>query len=365
MGKISVVRTAAKGEFQHLHAGIACAVQHLVYLFGKEAKILRNDIQLSQAPVHRLEQLHIRALAPMTLPCVLSAVGYTVIALEATEMVYPDRVVYLKSGAYPADPPAVLVLSHIVPAVQGVAPQLTGLGEIIRGHARDELGDARLGELEQLPVGPHVHAVVGHVDGDISDEADALLVGVGPQGLPLAVEAVLDEGVIVDLLPEQLPIPGHGLRLPVPDILRPVDPAFALKMILQGAEQRPVLQIPGVSRHVLGHLGPIEPGEGLFQHLATAHVQEAEIHLPGILAPVLADVLIGEEPLLLQKIQIHQIGVPGEGGRALVGGIPEARGRQGQQLPIPLPGPMEVVHKVKGRLAQGAHPVGGRKAGDV
>ena len=115
-----------------------------------------------------------------------------------------------------------------------------------------------------------------------------------------------------------------------------------------------------MGRHVVAHLAAIEAGEGLFKDGAAAVVEETEVHLPGIAAPVGADVPIGEKALLLQKVQVHQVRVPGEGGGALIGGISVARGGQGQDLPVPLAGPVEVVHEVIGRLAQGAHAIGGR-----
>ena len=177
---------------------------------------------------------------------------------------------------------------------------------------------------------PHVRAVVGHVDGDVADEADALLMGILPKGLPLAVEAVLDEGMVVHQVSKLRCVPGHGLGLPVPDILRPIRPALALEPILQGTEQRPVLQIPGMVRHIVGHLAAIEAGECLFKDSAAAVVEQPEVHLSGIAAPVGADVLVSQKALLLQEVQVHQIRVPGEGGGALVGGIPIARRGQGQ-----------------------------------
>ena len=280
-------------------------------------------------------------------------------------MIDPQHVAAAGRALQPAAPPGEVFLFVGVPVVDRIPPQLARFGEIIGGHARDHVRDPRLVQLEQLPMGPYVRAVVGDVDGDIADEVHALFVGVGPEGLPLGVETVLDEGVVVDQVPELFSIPGHGLRLMIPDILWPVHPALALEPILQGAEQGPILEIPAVLRHVVGHPGPIEPGEGLLEHLAAAIIQKAEIHLPGIVAPIRADIRIGQKPLLLQQVQIHQVGVPGESGRALIGGIPIAGGRQGQDLPIPLPRTMQIIHEIIGCLAQCAYAVGGWQAGDM
>ena len=51
-------------------------------------------------------------------------------------------------------------------------------------------------------------------------------------------------------------------------------------------------------RHIVGHLAAIEAGECLFEDFAASVIEEAKVHLPGIAAPIRADILNREQPLL-------------------------------------------------------------------
>ena len=59
-----------------------------------------------------------------------------------------------------------------------------------------------------------------------------------------------------------------------------------------------------------------------------------------------------QQSVLYQHIQVDEIGIPGVGGKALIGGVAIAGGAQGQHLPAVLPGGVEKIGKVIGGLAQ-------------
>ena len=92
------------------------------------------------------------------------AVGDGPVGLKATEVVQTDDIVELAGGGHAADPPVEVHLLHLIPVVQGVAPELAVLGEGIGGAACHGGGSQRLVQLEQAGLGPDLHGVVGDID---------------------------------------------------------------------------------------------------------------------------------------------------------------------------------------------------------
>ena len=93
-------------------------------------------------------------------------------------------------------------------------------------------------QLEELRLAPDIRRVHRDIDRDVADQADALLAGIGLQGLPLAEEQELDKAVELDLILQLFRIGPHG-KVPVhPDVLvRPFDPADHAEVHLQGHKE--------------------------------------------------------------------------------------------------------------------------------
>ena len=136
-------------------------------------------------------------------------------------------------------------------------------------------------------------------------------------------------------------------------------------MALAGHVQGIVRQPAAVLRLKGGHLRLIPlPASvlGLLQHGEAALINPSVVHVPGIGSPVLALHLIpGQQPVLDQQLQVDEIGIPGVGGKALIGGVAIAGGAQRQHLPAVLPGGVEKIGKVIGGLAQSPDAVGRRQ----
>ncbi len=71
-------------------------------------------------------------------------------------------------------PPCEVVLFHLFPVVKDVAPELSGLGEVIRGYSGCLGGLELFVHHEKLRVSPGVRGVVGYVERDVSYYLDAL-----------------------------------------------------------------------------------------------------------------------------------------------------------------------------------------------
>ena len=282
-------------------------------------------------------------------------------------MIQPHHVIQLSSSAQAADPPAVAVGSQHIPAVQGVAPQLTVGSEGIRGAPGYCCGIQLLIHLEQLRAAPGLHGVPGHVDGYIADDGDVILFGIGVQRVPLLKEQVLHKAEEADLLLQLIPGIPDGIGIPEFELLFPLVPGLAAEFILQGHEQGEVRQpvaVFGAESSVILVGG--EPGVSSPENLEPVPVQQAEVRL--VVGDVPGDarqVVLGEQALVHQGIQVDQVVVAREGGAGLVGGITVTGWGQRQDLPIALAGFFQKIHKFVGFPTHGADAVFPGQAGNM
>ena len=279
--------------------------------------------------------------------------------MESAEVVDADDVI---EGVGPADavaPPPIAVRLVGVPVIDGIAPELTGGGEHVRRHA------GHIVQLHSLPVdpehvgmGPHIHRVSGDIEGNVTDDLDAVIVGVLLQRTPLLGKLVLAEGMVADLVLQGLPIPVHGILIPVEQVLvRPLEQRHA-EVVRTGLEQSIVHQLAAVL---------IDKGIDLVHQLracvAVGFVQKILVDLihPGIVHPVHVVILIGfqippaQQALVHQSGQVDKQGVARRRGGGHVGGCAAAGRDQGQQLPVALAGAVEKVYEETGFSAHGAN----------
>ena len=284
-------------------------------------------------------------------------------------MVDADHVEEAAGALHPADPPAEAVGAHPVIVVQGVAPELAVGGKVVRRHAGHLGRHVALPQLEELRFRPHVGGVHGHIDGQVPDNLQPQGVDVVPQGVPLAVKEVLEVGEKVHVLPQLPPVALHRLRRSDPDIgVGPLQPALHAEVALHRHVQRVVGQpriLPGKGLHRRPVPVPAPP-EGPAQHGKPVFVDPAEVHMTGVAAPVDALQLGAfQQAVGDQQIQVDEVGVPGEGGKALVGAVPIAGGTEGQKLPVGLARGLQKVGEGVGLLSQSADAVGGGEGGDM
>ena len=171
---------------------------------GHKAQVLRNDLVPAQALLRPAEQLHPGTFFPVAFRGALCPVRDGEILVKAPEMVDTGNVVHLVAVPQPGQPPVIAGLAVVLPAVQGIAPQLAVGREPVGRTARHRHRDIILVQLEQLGVGPGVGAVHGHINGNIADDFDPVLIGIGLQRPPLLeeleLEILLELNFIVQLL---------------------------------------------------------------------------------------------------------------------------------------------------------------------
>ena len=145
---------------------------------GEKAQILGDDILFAQRLVHRLEEADARAGLPAAVFGGGVPIGDGVVGVEASEVVDAKCIADLELPGDPLEPPGVAVLLHPLPVKKGVAPQLTIGREAVGGTAGHLGGPAVFVQLKLVWIGPHVCAVQSHIDGQIADDGDVLLVDI-------------------------------------------------------------------------------------------------------------------------------------------------------------------------------------------
>ena len=97
--------------------------------------------------------------------------------------------------------------------------------------------------------------------------------------------------------------------------------------------------------------------ECLPQQRQALFIQQAEVRFLRIGTPIRLHFLLCQQPFPNQFVQIQQIVVAGKCRCRLIGRVTEARGRNGQNLPIALVGGLQKINEVPGLTAQTADAV--------
>ena len=368
MGQVVAVGIPViKGKLQHLHTGVARVAEQLSHRGGEETQVLGDNVLFPQAAIHRLKKRNARTGLPDAVFCSLVPIRDGIIGVEAPEVVNAQGVVELELPSDAPQPPGVAVLLHPLPVEQGIAPQLAVGGKVVRGAACNLGGPPVLIQLELVGIGPHVSAVQGHIDGQVPNDGNPLLVGVLLQVPPLGIKEVLHPPPEIHLLPELFPGLFHRLGLPQADVLRPLQPGNSAVSVFQGHEQGVVLQ-PVRTPEGAPHLKLVPPGQagtGQTQNVKAVLIEDLVIDPRRVIPPVDILILSGlQKPPLSQNIQINEVGVAGKGGEGLIGGVAVAGGAQRQNLPAGLAPRRQKINKFPRFRPQGPDAAGRRQGRD-
>jgi hypothetical protein len=190
--------------------------------------------------------------------------------------------------------------------------------------------------LVEVGIGPHIGAVQRDKDGDVADNANALLVGVRLDRQPLRKELPLAVLLALDLIGQLDPPALQCLGLSPCRPCLPLVPRGQIVRLLERHEQGHVFQPACLFLTEPGKSGPLvrrSPvtvvGKGLVQQLGLVIDHRAEIH------PVVGKeghrLQIGGREVagLHQLLRADEHRVPGKGGQALIGRIAIARRAEG------------------------------------
>ncbi len=145
------------------------------------------------------------------------------------------------------DPPGKALLLMGFPVIDGIAPQLPLIGEGIRGYAAGNSLPAFLVHLEQMSIRPCIHTVGSNENRNVSDDLDAVGVGVDLYTLPLGEEEILlnlDDIKAVGKLFLDL---FQGCCLSKPELLGPnLEPARVVVVPAKHLVQGVIVEPPGI-----------------------------------------------------------------------------------------------------------------------
>ena len=133
--------------------------------------------------------------------------------------------------------------------------------------------------------------------------------------------------------------------------------------VLQGHEQGVVIEPRPLALAEGGELVRVLASQATRragEHVKAAAPERAVVHARRVGPPGSPGVLLAtKQSLLGQVVEVYQVGVAGVGGEGLVGGVPVARGDDGEDLPDGDSRPHEEVHERTRLRPQGPHPPGG------
>ena len=275
-------------------------------------------------------------------------------------MVQTDDVVHVEGGSDAVFPPGEAVCFHSIPVIDGVAPVLAGGRELIRRRSRDADGIAGGVDLKELGRGPHLDGVARDVDGQVADDQDVVLVGIGLEAAPLAIEEILRHLVVEHALGMGSADLG-GCLAAAAELLGPLPKGFESALLLHGHKlavgNEPVLVC--LDKVVeIGRLVGSKALSGSIENLTAANKDGAVVDVAGVGTKEDAvDVTLLQIAGFDKLGKVDQVGVACAGRERLIGRIAIAGRRKGQDLPVMLFARGEKIDEVVGIPAKAADSV--------
>ena len=356
-----VVRVSAlKGKLQDLHAGEARVVAHIDDAGGEEAQVLGDDGQRAELFLERLEELEAGTLRPRTVGRIGRGERHLPIGLEAAEVIQADDVVHVEGGANAALPPGEAVGLHGVPVVDGVAPVLAGGRELVGRRAGDAHGIAGGVDLKELRRRPHLDGVTRDIDGQVADDENVALVGIGLEAAPLAIEEVLRH-LVVEHTRRIVGADLGGSLAAGAEFRGPLPKRLETALLFDGHEltvgDEPVLV--GLDKVIeIGRLVGSKALGGAVENLTAAAKDSTVVDIAGVGSQIHAiDIALLQIPCLDKLGKVDKVGVACAGRERLIRRIAIAGRRKGQNLPVMLFARGEKIDEVVGIPAKAADSV--------
>ena len=319
MRQVIALFSGIKSKLQHLHTRITGIFYQLKNRWCQKSQILRNNGNLSQCFFQCIEKIDTRSLFPVPEFCGLIPVRNGIILVKTTEMIDTYDIIEFKAVLDPADPPLITCLFMIFPIIKRIAPQLTCSGKTIRRAACHSLRFVFLIKLEHLRCSPDVRTVKSHINRNVTDDLNSILVGVILQCSPLGIKLILQPGIEVDLLTAQLPVMLHGLLFPVPDIFIPLIPAHTVEVFFY-SHIKTIFSDPLAVfffEYFKSFFRLFQTADiSFFQQSKTGSVQFSIVDISGITAKITGITLfLQKQSFFDQLIQIDKIRISSKGGK--------------------------------------------------
>src|SRR5215471_10445884 len=123
-----------EAELHHRHAGDIEMVPQGVDLRRNESQVFGEERQPPQRFAQFVEDFLLRPIHPSTMDGGGLVRGNLPELLKTAEMIEADVVASVQCPTHALNPPLIAKFSHTIPAVQRVAPALSGSAESVRGN---------------------------------------------------------------------------------------------------------------------------------------------------------------------------------------------------------------------------------------
>ena len=270
-------------------------------------------------------------------------------------MINPHDIIQLEAVIDSSLPPREVCLFMIAPVVKRVAPQLSVGRKCIWRTACDSLRPSVLIHLKHFRMRPEIRAVRRHIDRNVPDDLNAMIVGILLEAAPLGSKHILEEAVETDLSAVCLLCLPECLRIPLSQLKRPFLKAFSIVCILDRHEQcivrKPVLVLREEPLVLLclvkaaSPAGKLQDREAVCIELVVVDLRL--VHLPEIDGIHLA---LLQKPFLNQSVQVNKIRISCKSREGLVGRVPVSGRTQREDLPVMLAGSLQLVNNLAGTL---------------
>ena len=252
-------------------------------------------------------------------------------------------------------PPGKVCLFMVTPVVKRIAPKLSVRRKCIRRTARNSLRSSVLIHLKHLRMCPEIRAVRRHIDRNVPDDLNAVIIGILFEAVPLGCKHILEETVETDLLTVCLLCLPERLRIPFSQLKRPFLKAFSIVCVLDRHEQRIVRKPVLVLREELlvarclvkaaSPAGKLQDREAVCIELVIVNLRL--VSLPEINGLHLA---LLQKPFFNQSVQVNKVRITCKSREGLVGRVPVSGRTQREDLPVMLAGSFQLVNNLTGTL---------------
>ena len=168
-----------KSELDYLHIGISALLHKTLHRICHKAKILCNNVFLSQSLGNGAEQIHSRSFFPPAALRSLISIRNCIIFIKTAEMIDTDNIIHIKAVRQTLHPPLKACIPVHIPSVQRIAPELSCCGKSIWRASCYLCRLIVLIQLEKSRIRPGICTVHGNIDGNISDNTDTFFVCIG------------------------------------------------------------------------------------------------------------------------------------------------------------------------------------------
>ena len=322
------------GKYQHLHALQPIVLLQRKHLRPQVAQILRHQADAGKLLQQGIDHLIARRFDPFAFHRRGAGGRDFPEGIKGPEVIDADDIEQLIAVADPVHPELIAVLFQIVPVIDRIAPPLSGGAEIIRRHAGDEDRSSVRIQKEVVPAAPYIHGVHAHIEGHVAHDADSRIVCRLLHLHPLGVEQVLQKHLVLRFLFDFRGKSASRFR-PVSVSGFPFIPASSAVLSFQGAENG-IIVYPFLGDEALISLLFLSAllHKSIVCRLQVRFLKGADclvIH-PVRLFPESGRKL-GQQSLLLQRVQADVQLISRAGGIGLIGRIAVSHRIQRQDLP--------------------------------